>query len=87
MALAASVGLGEMTIWRKETVAGRVPRLAFCSSKYCRISFSVGETLFFLRKSKEALENLDKAIALDPEGPAGEFAKALKEAHGLGVFG
>jgi tetratricopeptide (TPR) repeat protein len=48
---------------------------------------SVGETLFFLRRAKEAIEKLDKAIELDPQGPAGEFAKALKDAHGLGVFG
>jgi tetratricopeptide (TPR) repeat protein len=48
---------------------------------------SVGETLFFLRRHEEALRSLERAIALEPEGPGGEFAKALKEAHGLGVFG
>jgi len=48
---------------------------------------SVGETLLFLRKQSEALGWLDKAITLDPEGSAGQFAKALKEANGLGIFG
>lgn len=48
---------------------------------------SVGETLLFLRKHNDAIAELDKAIALDPEGSAGQFAKALKEAHGLGIFG
>lgn len=48
---------------------------------------SVGETLLFLRKPAEALAELDKAIALDSEGSAGQFAKALKEAQELGIFG
>ena len=47
---------------------------------------AMGETLFFLRKHKEALEALDKAIAIEANGPAGHFAKALKEAYDLGVF-
>ena len=47
-AFAAGDGLGEMTIWRNESVAGRLPRLARCSSKNCCISFSVGETVFSL---------------------------------------
>ena len=48
---------------------------------------SVGETLLFLRKPKDALTELDRAVELDPEGSAGQFAKALKEAHELGIFG
>ena len=47
---------------------------------------AVGETLMFLRKHQEALVALDKAIALEPNGPAGDFARALKESHTLGVF-
>lgn len=45
-----------------------------------------GEALFFLQRPDEALTCLQTAIELEPEGPAGEFAKALKEAHELGVF-
>jgi tetratricopeptide (TPR) repeat protein len=48
---------------------------------------SVAETLFFLRKHGEAVAALDKAIELDPDGSAGQFARSLKEAHDLGVFG
>ncbi len=48
---------------------------------------SVGETLLFLRKHGEAIAELDKAVALDAVGSAGQFARALKEAHGLGIFG
>ncbi len=48
---------------------------------------SVGETLLFLRKHDEAMGWLDKAIKLDPDGSAGQFAKALKEAHCIGIFG
>jgi len=47
---------------------------------------AVGETLFFLRKPDEACASLDKAIAIDPQGPAAEFARALKEAHEAGIF-
>ena len=47
---------------------------------------AAGETMFFLHKSDEALACLDRAIELEPEGPASEFAKALKEAYDLGVF-
>jgi tetratricopeptide (TPR) repeat protein len=48
---------------------------------------SVGETLLFLRRHGEAIVELDRAIALDAIGSAGQFANALKEAHGLGIFG
>ncbi|MEL6545763.1 MAG: tetratricopeptide repeat protein, partial [Myxococcota bacterium] len=48
---------------------------------------SIGETLLFLRKHDEALAALERAIELDPDGPAGQFAGHLKEAHELGVFG
>ena len=48
---------------------------------------ALGEVLFFLKKPEKAVEALDKAIELDPEGPAADFAKALKQAHQVGVFG
>ena len=48
---------------------------------------SVGEILFFLRRPEEAIKQLDKAIQLDPDGSAGQFALALKDAHELGIFG
>jgi hypothetical protein len=47
-AMAAVLGLGVITIWRKEMVAGRLPRLPFCASKNRRISCSVGETALSL---------------------------------------
>lgn len=48
---------------------------------------AVGEIFFFLNQSEKAVGHLDKAIALEPESPAAAFAKALREAHGVGVFG
>ena len=48
---------------------------------------SVAETLFFLHKPKEALAEIEKAIAIDGDGTAGVFARSLKEAYDLGVFG
>ncbi len=48
---------------------------------------SIGEALFFLKKPKEALVAVEKAMQLEGEGPAGQFAKYLKEAHELGIFG
>ena len=48
---------------------------------------SIAEALFFLKKPKDAVQAVDKAISLEPEGPAGQFAKYLKEAHELGIFG
>lgn len=48
---------------------------------------SIGEAFFFLRKPKDALAAVGKAMQLDPDGSAGQFAKYLKEAHELGVFG
>ncbi|MED5464882.1 MAG: tetratricopeptide repeat protein [Myxococcota bacterium] len=47
---------------------------------------SVGEILLFLRRPDEAMKELDKAINLDPEGSAGQFAEALREAHSQGIF-
>lgn len=44
------------------------------------------EALFFLKKIPEAMSAADKAIELDPEGPAGQFARSLKEARSLGIF-
>ena len=48
---------------------------------------AVGEVLFFLKKPDKALEALNKAISLEPESTAANFAKALKQAHDVGVFG
>ena len=48
---------------------------------------AVGEILFFLNQNDKAIAALDKAIACEPDSPAASFAKALKEAHGVGVFG
>ncbi len=48
---------------------------------------AIAETLFFLKRPDEAKESLSRALELEPHGPAGEFAKALKEASGLGIFG
>ena len=48
---------------------------------------SVGETLLVLRRHGEGIAELDKALALDTDGSVSRFAKALKEAHGLGIFG
>jgi tetratricopeptide (TPR) repeat protein len=48
---------------------------------------SIGETFFFLKKPKDALQSVEKAMSLEPDGPAGQFAKYLKEAHELGIFG
>lgn len=36
-----------------------------------------GEALLFLKKRKDAKAALDKAVELDPDGPAGAFAKSL----------
>ena len=41
----------------------------------------VGEALLRMKKTKEGLAALEKALAMDPSGPAGKFAAALKEAH------
>ena len=39
-----------------------------------------GEALLFLKKKKEAKADLDKAVAMDPDGPAGAFANSLLDA-------
>jgi tetratricopeptide (TPR) repeat protein len=36
-----------------------------------------GEALLFLKKKDEARDALNRAVSLDPEGPAGAFAKSL----------
>lgn len=41
----------------------------------------VGEALLWLKKTADGLAALDKALAMDQDGPAGRFARALKEAH------
>ncbi len=48
---------------------------------------SVGEVLLFLKKPDQALKELAKAIELDPDGSAGEFAKSLRDAQKQGIFG
>jgi tetratricopeptide (TPR) repeat protein len=54
----------------------------------CAAAFAAAaESLFFLRRPQEALESLERALKLEPTGPAGAFAKNLKEAHALGIFG
>ncbi len=44
----------------------------------------VGEALLWLKKPKDGLAALDKAIAMEPEGPSAQFARALREAHETG---
>jgi tetratricopeptide (TPR) repeat protein len=44
----------------------------------------VGEALLFLKKTGDALDALNKAIAMEPDGHAAVFAKALIEAHEAG---
>lgn len=39
-----------------------------------------GEALIFLKKKDEAREALSRAASLDPNGPAGSFAKSLLDA-------
>lgn len=48
---------------------------------------SVAESLFFLKRNDEALQQVSHACALEADGPAHEFANALKEAYDLGIFG
>ena len=47
----------------------------------------MAEALFFLKRFDEATAAADRAIALDADGSAGQFAASLKEAHELGIFG
>ena len=47
---------------------------------------SCAESLFFLKRNSEALEHLERAQQMEPQGPAHEFALALKEAYDLGIF-
>jgi tetratricopeptide (TPR) repeat protein len=47
----------------------------------------VGETLLWLKKPEDAKQALDKAIALEPDGDAAKFARALLEAHAAGELG
>lgn len=46
----------------------------------------VGESLMFLKKFDEARQELDKAIAQDPEAPPAAFARSLLEAFEAGSF-
>lgn len=47
---------------------------------------SCAETLFFLKRSDEALAQLERCLSTADDGPAHEFARALKEAYDLGIF-
>jgi len=47
---------------------------------------AVGEALLFLKRIPEGRESLKRAISLEPDSPAAEFAKALEEAIDVGVF-
>lgn len=47
---------------------------------------SCAESLFFLKRGDEALEALAQCLKTPDDGPAHEFAKALKEAYDLGIF-
>lgn len=44
------------------------------------------ESLFFLKKTADGVQSLDRALALPDDGSAHEFAKALKEAYDLQLF-
>lgn len=44
----------------------------------------VGESLLFLKKLDDAKKALKKAMEMEPNGPAGAFARALLEAHDAG---
>lgn len=46
----------------------------------------IGEALLFEKKRDEAMEALDKGIALDPKGPGVELANSLKELAKNEVF-
>jgi hypothetical protein len=39
-----------------------------------------GEALIFLKRKDEARTALSRAVTIDPEGPAGAFAKSLLDA-------
>ena len=45
-----------------------------------------GEVLLFLKKFREGVDALNKAIAMEPEGLAADFANSLLEANELGCF-
>jgi tetratricopeptide (TPR) repeat protein len=46
----------------------------------------VGEALLFMKKTDEGLAELNRAIEMQPEGLAADFAKSLLEAHEVGCF-
>lgn len=45
----------------------------------------VGEALLFTQKREDARAALEKAVAMDPEGDAGAFAKSLLDGAAAGV--
>ncbi len=47
---------------------------------------SMGEALLFLGEFEKAAEMLDKALEVEPEGPAADFARALRVGYEMGVF-
>ena len=46
----------------------------------------LGEILMIQKKYDEGIVALDKAIELDPKGPAADFAKSIKKGHELKIF-
>lgn len=46
----------------------------------------IGEALLFLKKEKEGLAAIQKAIEMDPEGPSAAFAQALVAAYEDGAL-
>ncbi len=47
----------------------------------------LAECLFFQKKLSQATPALEKAIALEPDGPAGQLARSLQQGQQDGVFG
>ena len=47
---------------------------------------AIAETLLFLKRPQEAVASIAEAVRLEPDSPAATFARALEEAHDLGVF-
>lgn len=46
----------------------------------------VGEALLFLKRTEEGIAALNKAIEMEPDGPAAAFARALLDAHKEGAL-
>jgi tetratricopeptide (TPR) repeat protein len=46
----------------------------------------IGEALLFLKRDKDGRAALERALKMDGDGPAAEFARALLAAHGDGAL-